>query len=227
MSKITIIIPIYNAEKTLEKCLQSIFNQAFQNFEIITVNDGSTDSSAEILEKYKDKIKTVISQENQGAAAARNAGAKKADSPFIIFCDADVLMKPQMLETMLKMIEQNPHASYVYSSFKFGKKTFKLWPFNIKKLKEMPYIHTTSLIRAEHFSGFDEKLKRFQDWDLWLTMLAEDHVGHFIPEVLFRVLPGGTMSVWVPKFWFKLFGESEKVRKYKDAEEIIKKKHNL
>jgi len=225
MPEISIIIPIYNAQKTLEQCLQSIFNQTFKNFEIIAANDGSTDDSAKILKKYQEKI-TIITQPNQGAAKTRNTGAKMAIGQFLIFCDADIVMKPEMLEKMLQTLEKNPEASYVYSSFKFGFKTFKLWPFSAERLKEMPYIHTTSLIRKKHFPGFDENLKRLQDWDLWLTMLERGDEGKWINEVLFAVKPGGTMSSWLPSFAYKV-PWLKKVKDYKQAEKIIKEKHNL
>ena len=225
MPEISIIIPVYNAQKTLVDCLQSIFNQTFTNFEIIAVNDGSTDNSLKILNQIKDKI-TIVSQNNQGAAAARNTGAKIAKSPFIIFCDADVVMKPIMLETMLKTLKSHPRASYTYSSFQFGFKTFKLWPFSKTKLRQMPYVHTTSLIRRVDFPGFDKKLKRFQDWDLWLAMLNYGRVGHFIPQVLFKVKSGGTMSSWLPKFMYH-FINFKKVKEYREAEKIIKLKHHL
>jgi len=223
--QLSIIIPIYNAEKTLEQCLQSIFNQTFKNFEVIAVNDGSTDNSLKILQKYQRQI-IIINQPNQGAAAARNAGAKISRSQFLIFGDADIIMTEKMLEIMINALREKPMASYVYSSFKFGAKTFRLWPFDPKKLRKMPYIHTTSLIRKEHFPGFDKKLKRFQDWDLWLTMLERGHKGFFINQVLFTVKPGGTMSNWLPRFAYNL-PWLKKVRQYKNAEKIIKEKHNL
>jgi len=225
MPQISVVIPIYNAQKTLKQCLESIFNQTFKPIEIIAVNDGSTDKSKKILEQYKKKI-TMIDQPNGGAAKARNAGAKIANAPFIIFCDADIIMKPEMLEKMYQVLKKHPEASYTYSAFKFGNKTFKLWEFNEQKLKQMPYIHTTSLIRKEHFPWFDEKLKRFQDWDLWLTMLKRGYKGYFINEVLFTVKSGGTMSSWLPKSLYK-FPWLKQVKKYKKAEDIIKKKHNL
>ena len=225
MAKINIIIPVYNAQKTLTACLESIFNQTFNNFKIIVVNDGSTDQSLRILKNYETKI-TIISQPNKGAAFARNQGAKIAQAPFIIFCDADVTMKPEMLETMIKALETHPEASYAYSSFKFGFKTFQLYPFDGNKLRKQPYIHTTSLIRREHFPGFDEKLKRFQDWDLWLTMYQRGYTGHFIPEILFEIKSGGTMSSWLPKFLYH-FPFLKKVRDYQTAQKIIQTKHNL
>ena len=225
MPEISVVIPVYNAQKTLEKCLDSIFNQTFKNFEVIAVNDGSTDDSQTILKKYQDKT-TIVNQPNQGAAAARNAGAKIALADFIIFCDADIVLKPEMLETMVATLKKSPQASYAYCAFKFGQKTFKLWPFAAEKLKKIPYIHTTSLIRKEHFTGFDKNLKRFQDWDLWLTMLEKGYTGKFIPEILFTVVPGGTMSHWLPKVFYK-FSWFKKVKEYRRAEKIIKQKHNL
>jgi len=225
MPEISIIIPVYNAQKTLRNCLESIFKQTQKNFELIAVNDGSTDQSLEILKNYQDKI-TILSQNNQGAAAARNAGSKIAKGRFLIFCDADIIMEPKMLEIMLETLKNEPKASYVYSAFRFGLKTFRLWPFDREKLKKMPYIHTTSLIRQEHFPGFDQKLKRFQDWDLWLTMAERGYIGEFIPKVLFTVKSGGTMSSWQPKFFYHL-PWLKKVKQYQEAEKIIKQKHHL
>lgn len=225
MIEISVVIPVYNAQKTLTNCLESIFNQTIKNIEIIAVNDGSTDDSLKILKKYETKI-TIINQENQGAAHARNQGAKIVKSPFIIFCDADIEMKPNMLEKMLVTLKQHSQASYAYSSFKFGFKTFRLFPFSKTKLRAMPYIHTTSLIRTVDFPGFDIKLKRFQDWDLWLTMLKRGKIGYYIPEVLFTVKSGGTMSSWLPKIIYR-FTFFKKVNQYETAKKIIQAKHKL
>ena len=77
MPLVSIILPIFNAEKTIDKTLASIFDQTFKNFEIIAVNNGSKDKSQRILEQYKDRI-TIVKQQNQGAPIARNTGAKLA-----------------------------------------------------------------------------------------------------------------------------------------------------
>jgi hypothetical protein len=90
----------------------------------------------------------------------------------------------------------------------------------------MPYIHTTSLIRRDHFVGFDPSLKRFQDWDLWLTMMEKGDHGYYLPEILFTVSAGGTMSHWLPKFAYRL-PWLKKVKQYLAAEQIIKAKHHL
>lgn len=225
MAKISVVIPVYNASKTIEKCLNGIFNQTFKNLQVIAVNDGSTDNSHEILKKFGRQI-TIVDQPNKGASKARNVGAALATGEYVIFCDADILMKKNMIERMYNVLQRTPNASFAYSSFRFGGKKFKLWPYSKQKLFEMPYIHTTSLIRKKDFPGFDEKLKRFQDWDLWLTMASRGHIGKFIPEVLFSVKGGGTMSAWLPKILYKL-PFLKKVQNYNNAKEIIKKKHNL
>ncbi|MBI2050687.1 MAG: glycosyltransferase family 2 protein [Parcubacteria group bacterium] len=217
---ISIIIPVYNHAKELAQCLQSIKNQTFQNFEIIIVDDGSREPVSDVA-----SIR-VIRQENRGAPSARNRGFKESTGQYILFCDADVVMRPGMLSKMSKVLDENPGVSYAYSSFKFGWKKFRLWEFSADKLREMPYIHTTSLMRREHFPGFDESLKRLQDWDLWLTMLEQGHVGKWIDEALFTVKPGGTMSAWMPSFLTKL-GVGRKVKQYQAAISRIKQKHSL
>ncbi len=227
---ISIIIPIYNQANKLSQCLDSILKQTYNNYEIIIVNDGSTDNINKVLNKYKPIFTYKLSyfeQENKGANVARNRGAKIAKGEYLLFCDADIIMKPEMLKTMLDALKNNPNASYAYSSFKFGRKIFKLWPFDAGKLKQMPYIHTTSLIRKEHFFSFDGKIKRLQDWDLWLTMLEQGHTGIWIDQTLFKVQTGGTMSNWLPSFAYKIFPFLPSVKKYKKAIKIIKTKHNL
>jgi glycosyltransferase involved in cell wall biosynthesis len=91
MPKISIIIPVYNAENYLEECLLSISQQTFGDFEILAINDGSTDRSLEILKKYqaKEPRLQVISQENKGVSAARNLGLDNAKGEYIAFVDAD------------------------------------------------------------------------------------------------------------------------------------------
>ncbi len=227
---ISIIIPLYNRLKAFEKCLASIQNQTYKNFEVIVINDGSTECSEEEVEKtiqqFNNVTISIYHQQNQGAPVARNNGFAQSSGKYILFCDADIVMQPSMLANMHTTLEQHPEVSYVYSSFKFGWKTFRLWEFDPEKLKKMPYIHTTSLIRREHVVPFDPALKKFQDWDLWLTMLEQGHVGLWIPEILFTIQSGGVMSSWMPSFLTKIswFGRN---KRYQKAEQIIRKKHNL
>jgi|SRR3989344_2790724 len=241
MPKIDIIIPVYNQTVKLIKCLKSIQKQTFQDFLITIVDDGSTDGVLSTLESWlrsenlrakdvKNEISTktrVIHQNHLGAAAARNRGAKDTQCEYILFCDADVILNINFLETCLGTLTKNQQYSYCYTSFKYGIKKFKLWKFDEEKLKQMPYIHTTSLLRRSDFTGFDENMKRFQDWDLWLTMMENGKRGVWIPQYLFKVRSRGTMSKWIPKFMYVYFKNVKRVDDYNKAMEIIKIKHHI
>ena len=103
---ISIIVPIYNAEKYLVRCLDSLINQTYKNIEILCINDGSTDNSLNILNEYatKDKRIIVINQTNSGPATARNNGLDNANGTFLMFCDSDDYYEPNMCERMLDAI---------------------------------------------------------------------------------------------------------------------------
>ncbi len=231
---ISIIIPVYNGAKTLIDTLKSIESQTFRDFEVIIVNDGSKDNTISVFEDFSRNNKLennyyFISQLNKGAPAARNRGLKESQGDFLLFCDADAVLLAEALEKMLSTLIREKDCSYVYSSFYWGKKLFKLWPFDAEKLKKMPYIHTMSLIRREAFpeNGWDESIKKLQDWDLWLTMLEKSHYGFFIDQALFKIKPGGTISSWLPAFAYQAFPFLPAVKRYNEAMKIVKKKHNL
>ncbi len=230
--KISVIIPAYQHAREIPLCLDSIFRQTFTDFEVIVVNDGSTDRTLEALAPYRDRI-TVVTQENRGAPAARNRGFTLSRGPYVLFCDADVVMRPEYLATMLATLERHPEASYAYSSFRYGLKKFRSWPFDADRLRTMNYIMTSSVIRREHFPGFDESIRRFQDWDLWLTMLEQGRIGVWIPEILFTVIPHKEgISRWLPRFayrfpWKKFGIRIRAVDAFVAAERIIKEKHHL
>jgi len=226
--KISVIIPCYNRAATIGRCLDSILAQTYDNWEITVVDDGSTDNVDEAVIPYLENVK-YIKQVNQGAQVARNAGFAESGGELLIFCDADIIMKPDCLEKMAAALEKNHEAAFAYCSFRFGWKKFRLYPFSIERLKKMPFITTTSLIRREYFPGFDAAIKKFQDWDLWLTIWEKyGRGGVWIDEVLFSAITGGTMSSWLPGFFYKLpFLKNKNMEKYKAAMEIIKKKHNL
>ena len=107
--KVSIIVPIYNTEKYLKKCLNSIVGQTYQNLEIILVDDGSTDNSDKIADDYakNDKRIKAIHQKNSGQSAARNTGLKKATGDYIGFTDSDDEIKPTFTETLLKLYSKN------------------------------------------------------------------------------------------------------------------------
>lgn len=109
MPQVSVIIPVYKAEKYLEKCVRSVLNQTFHDLEVILVDDGSPDSSGQICEEYakKDSRIKVIHQKNAGVAVARNVGLDLAAGEYITFVDSDDYIRPQMYEEMLKCAQNN------------------------------------------------------------------------------------------------------------------------
>lgn len=106
--KISIIIPIYNTEKCLQRCIESVIQQTYRYIEIILVNDGSTDKSSRICNEYvrRDSRIILIEQENKGAAAARNTGLRHATGNYIGWVDSDDYVEPDMFEKMLDCIHK-------------------------------------------------------------------------------------------------------------------------
>lgn len=226
---ISIIIPVYNQAESLALVLESIKNQTYQNLEVIVVDDGSN----QIINPKSEIINQLHRQENKGAPAARNKGFQLSQGELVIFWDADVIGEPEMIEKMQHVLTLHPEASYVYCNFILeNNKKIECGKFDAEKLKQNNYICTMSLIRREDFCGFDESLKRFQDWDLWLTMLEKDKIGIWIPEYLFRIVAKGKISTWLPKFAYKkpwrwLPGVSGKVVAFEKAKEVVMRKHGL
>ncbi len=103
---VSIIIPVYNGEEYLRRCLDSILNQTYKNLEIIVVNDGSTDSTKKIIDEYKDKRIKPIHKENEGVSEARNDGIEKSTGRYISFVDADDYIEPDFVEKMLNIIKK-------------------------------------------------------------------------------------------------------------------------
>ena len=238
---ISIIIPIYNRVELLTPVLDSIKNQTYKNIEVIIVADGSTQiiptgHQYPLINHKSEIINQLIRQENKGAPSARNRGLEEARGEYVIFWDADVIGRPDMLEKMYNALQENEDVSYSYCNhisyiiYHISKK-MSARKFDESKLRENNYIHSTSLIRRKDVIAWDESLKRFQDWDLWLTMAEQGKNGIWIDEYLFTVLGGGTMSGWLPRIAYRvpfkwLPGIFQKVRQYEKAREIIKQKHS-
>ena len=108
-AKVSIVVPVFNGEKSIKGCLDNLTGQTLREIEIICVNDGSTDSSQSIIEDYmkKDKRIKLVSQKNGGLSAARNTGIKNTKTPFIMFCDCDDIFAKNMCEKMFSSIEEN------------------------------------------------------------------------------------------------------------------------
>ena len=230
-AEISVVIPAYNAEKTIIGCLESLAKQSCPPKEIIVVDDGSTDRTDELLQSWKTNPIRVIKQANAGAPVARNKGAKHASGEWLLFLDADIVMDPDMLQTLYRLTKTKNQIDFIYSRFYFGWKKFPSFQFDPILLKKMNYIHTSSLIRKKAFPGFDESLKRHQDWDLWLTMTDQGSKGILCEKYLYRIQPQKfRISTWIPSFLYKLPFASKlfaPVKAYEDTAMIVRKKHNL
>src|SRR5262245_17330643 len=108
MPRISVIFPIYNGEKFLHQAMQSVLAQTYQDFEIIAINDGSTDRSAEILESYRDARIKIIHQENQGLALALNTGIMHATGEFIARQDQDDISLPNRFAKQMEYFSHHP-----------------------------------------------------------------------------------------------------------------------
>ena len=127
MPKISIIMPVYNKEKYLKECLDSVLRQTFQDIEIICVDDGSTDSSPEMLKGYAEKDSRIrfLRQKNQGAGPARNYGFSLAAGEYVIFLDSDDIFEEKLLEKLFERIEETDSDVVVCRSDRYNQKTKK------------------------------------------------------------------------------------------------------
>ncbi|MDH3277298.1 MAG: glycosyltransferase [Nitrosopumilus sp.] len=113
---VSIVIPVYNSEKFLIECLESVLNQTYKQIEIITINDGSTDGSLKILQEYSDKI-TIISQKNQGLASALNVGIKNMNGGWFKWFSPDDIMHPKAIETLVNAAKNLQDNTIIYSNW--------------------------------------------------------------------------------------------------------------
>ena len=149
MAKVSVLIPVYNVEDYLEQCLDSIINQTFQDIEIICVNDGSTDSSPDILKKYsaKDSRIVVVNKENGGLPSARNAGIDAAKGQYVSFVDADDYIEPNMIERLYGTAERKKAEIVIC-----GANIFPETP------RAADWLYSTLSPQSEYYEKCDEKL---------------------------------------------------------------------
>ncbi|MFH1078566.1 MAG: glycosyltransferase family A protein [Patescibacteria group bacterium] len=232
---ISIVIPCHEHATELAKTLASLSVQTFAPLDIVVVDDGSTDHPERIVTSFAGRLPITILrfETNRGAPAARNAGAAATLAPFLLFLDADAELVPDALETFRDALEHHPAAAFAYADFLWGAKRFRGRPFDQKALEHRNYIHTSSLLRRSAFPGFDESLRKFQDWDLWLTMAERGTFGTWIDRDLFRIEPRRQgMSRWMPRIayaipWRKLGFIPKEISNYREAEAIVRKKHGI
>jgi GT2 family glycosyltransferase len=190
---VSVIIPIYNYGVQFEKTLQSVFDSTYKNIEIIIVNDGSTDKYVKMkLDSIKNhsNIK-IISQDNQGPSSARNNGVSHSSGEYILPLDADDTIYPDYIQSCVNILRNNKTISPVYCDTHHigqiqGVEQRPEW--SLERLKQGPFIVNCSMFHKEAFdicNGYDESLKGWEDYDLWIRMGINGYSGKRIPKPLF------------------------------------------
>lgn len=178
---VSVIIPMYNSEKTIKRTLNSVINQSYKNFEVIIVNDGSTDNSPDIVEQFIKSNSsydiTLVNQNNQGVSVARNNGIKLAKGQYIAFLDSDDYWETNKLYEQIKIMGDNADIYLLGTLPKSSKDDMNTEEINyidFRKLLFKNYFMTSSvMIRKEVFSTvgyFNTQKKYSEDYDLWLRI---------------------------------------------------------
>ena len=188
MLEVSVIIPLYNKRLHIERAIRSVQNQTIDDFEIIVIDDGSTDDGVDIVKNIQDDRISLFCQENMGVSKARNNGVKKSKSNFITFLDADDEWTDNHLESLLRLRRKFPQAGAYTTTYIKKKKNKKIGKWNYKYIPPAPWEgilsnYFKSEIGGDHpmatgvvgipkkiyleFGGFDEKATLGEDLDLW------------------------------------------------------------
>jgi len=191
--KLTIVIPMRMSDD-VDITLWSLFEQTYRDFKIVIVPD-----------------------QGKGANWARNEGFKSVDTEYVMFSDNDIKWLSRGVEWLVEALDEHSEASYSYGSWSDQRGELCFEEFDAEELKKRNYISTMSLIRTKDFPGFDENIKRLQDWDIFLTMLEREKVGVQCGKRIFTTVTGGGITGT----------DKDDEFRYKKAREVILKKHNL
>ena len=200
---ITIIIPTYNRANLLSRAIKSVLNQTFKDFELIVVDDGSTDNTAEVIKKFQEqdkRIRYIQHDKNKGTAATRNIGIKAAKGEYIAFLDSDDEWFPEKLEKQVSLFEHSLRKNLGFVSCNYlefysesGREVLYRVPRHKSSLKVLLESNTLCnssnvMIKKEVFDNvghFDEKIKIGEDWDMWIR-IAQKYNFDFVEEPLFK-----------------------------------------
>lgn len=200
---VSVIIPTYNRADYLRDAVESALAQTFRNFEILIVDDGSTDCTSEVAASYRGKAR-YLTQQNSGPAAARNNGIRNAAGRYIAFLDSDDVWLPEMLSRQISMFQANPTAGLAATGYRLMDAEQQISDAIIMDRKELEaarkgdhyknfFATSGVMVKKECFQSvglFNENLDFAEDWDMWLRILQ--HYGFvYLPEVLmhYRVHP--------------------------------------
>jgi len=186
MPKVSVIIPAYNAMSYLPEAVESVLRQTFTAFEVLLINDGSSDEITQWAAGITDPRVKLISQKNQGVSAARNTGIAQAQGEYIAFLDADDLWEPTKIEKQVRVLDGNPVVglvdTWVVLANERGKPTDKIWISKSEgdvwqQIAEENLLTcgSTPMLRSccfETVGIFDRNLRIAEDWDMWIRVAS-------------------------------------------------------
>lgn len=192
----SVIITSHNYGKFIGECIDSMLNQTVSAKEIIVINDASEDDTDDAVKIFDQKIQ-YYKVNYHNAQKTRNFGLSRSTGKYIVFLDADDYLDKSFLEKMQRELENDPDLFLVYSDrCNIGdddvKKKYHIlnmtrtFEYSYFLLNCVSYISLPALIRKEHFGGFDDKIKRGQDWDAWLTYLKGGRKAKRYPEPIYH-----------------------------------------
>lgn len=198
MMRVSVIIPVYNGAATIARAIDSALGQDFDGYEVIVVNDGSTDDTGRILESYGTRIQ-IVNQRNRGLPAARNAGVKPSRGEYLAFLDDDDIWLPDKLSKTCTALDENPEAALSFSDSRFvderGNEILVTSIGRAPTLSEMlsglwPILPSTVVMRRSVFDrcdGFEERLRWLEDTFMWLRVREEAEFVYVAePLVIYR-----------------------------------------
>jgi glycosyltransferase involved in cell wall biosynthesis len=201
---VSVIIPCYNHGRYLSKAIESVLAQTYQHFEIIVVDDGSSDNTKEVAQSYKEV--TYEYQSNQGLSATRNTGIDHSNGSYLVFLDADDWLLPDALNINLKHIQQNDELAFVSGGFQYFYDKYQTSQDTIRKVDEDHYCHllernfiamiASVMFRRWVFDFFryDTKLKVCEDYDLYLKVARKYPIAHHIELIAVYFIHDSNMS---------------------------------
>ncbi len=203
MPVVSVVIPCYNYGKYIHECIESIFKQTCKDYEIIVVNDGSTEKfTIDILKGLRDPRITVIHTENRGLASARNTGIENATGKYILPLDADDKIGEEYLTEAVAVLESDPGVGIVYcEAEKFGDVTGKweLPPYSLEAILVSNIIFCSALFRKEDWErvgGYDPEMRHgWEDYDFWLSLIERGVKVHKLDKTLFFYRTAGASSM--------------------------------
>ncbi len=213
MPQISVVIPVYNGERTIEETIASVLAQTFTDFELIIINDGSQDNTVEVIQKIiketADPRIKLYSYSNGGLAASRNRGITKAEGEYISFLDADDLWTKDKLASQYQALQTYPQAAVAYGGTDWIDEAGNFLKhssppslsgdiYGVLLLSNIVGSGSNALIKRDVLSitgGFDESLKASEDWDFLIRLAAKyQFVRIDAPQILYRQSPNSMSS---------------------------------